>query len=110
MLDNNYYNRPINKYAIQGPPKQIDKQINQKPAAIAKLNDPAKAPNAIIRVLLASAYQQHGENLNSHTVHILNCLSESEAIDLERLKKLTFLGIDDEVTGLRPVAWRILLG
>ncbi len=86
------------------------KPLNQKPAAVAKLNDPAKAPNAIIRVLLASAYQLHGDNLNSHTVNILNCLSEGEIIDLERLKKLTFLGIDDEISGLRPVSWRILLG
>jgi len=29
---------------------------------------------------------------------------------MDRLKKLTFRGIPDEVLSLRPIVWRLLLG
>lgn len=80
-----------------------------KPAAIARLIDPAKAPNAMLRVLLQSAKQSNQE-LPQHGINLLNCLAESPVIDIKRLRKLSFLGITDEINGLRPLIWRILLG
>jgi hypothetical protein len=41
---------------------------------------------------------------------MLNCLAEQPVIDVVRLRKLAFLGITDEINGLRPIVWRILLG
>jgi len=41
---------------------------------------------------------------------MMNCLAEQPVIDVERLRKLAFLGINDEIVGLRPIVWRILLG
>ena len=40
----------------------------------------------------------------------MNCLAEDKIIDVKYLRKLAFLGIPDEIQGLRPVVWRILLG
>jgi hypothetical protein len=37
-------------------------------------------------------------------------LAESKEIDVKRLRKLAFYGINDEISGLRPVIWRIMLG
>ena len=45
-----------------------------------------------------------------HAINLLNCLAEDKEIDLTRLRKLAFLGISDEIKGLRPIVWRILLG
>lgn len=36
-------------------------------------------------------------------------MAESKKIDFDRLKDLTFYGISDEIKGLRPLIWRILL-
>lgn len=82
---------------------------NPNPIAIPKLMEPADAPNPILRVLLASAAQQKNNNIPAHAVNLLNCLGESPVIDVKRLKMLSFLGIPDEINGLRPVIWRILL-
>jgi hypothetical protein len=40
----------------------------------------------------------------------MNCLAESKQIDIQRLRELSFNGISDEIKGLRPLIWRILLG
>jgi thioesterase domain-containing protein len=40
----------------------------------------------------------------------MNCLAESKHIDIQRLRELSFNGISDEIKGLRPLVWRILLG
>lgn len=48
-------------------------------------------------------------HIPAHAINLLNCLAESEVIEVQRLKKLAFLGISDEIHGLRPVIWRILL-
>jgi hypothetical protein len=40
---------------------------------------------------------------------ILRALNQEE-IDLTQLQSLTFNGIPDEIKGLRPLIWRILLG
>ena len=71
--------------------------------------NPADAPNAMLRVLLQSAKQMN-RDVPLHGVNILNCLAEGPVIDVERLRKLAFLGITDEINGLRPLVWRILLG
>ncbi len=49
-------------------------------------------------------------SLVAHDVNILNCLACEPVIDVKRLRRLTFLGITDEIKGLRPLIWRILLG
>jgi hypothetical protein len=36
-------------------------------------------------------------------------LAESKKINVNRLRELTFYGISDEIKGLRPLIWRILL-
>lgn len=79
------------------------------PAAIPKLMNPAKAPNAMLRVLLQTVVQSNF-NPTAHDINMLNCLAEKPVIDVERLRKLAFLGITDEINGLRPIIWRILLG
>lgn len=50
------------------------------------------------------------QDVPPHGVNILNCLAEGPVIDVGRLRKLAFLGITDEINGLRPLVWRILLG
>ena len=68
------------------------------------------APNQILRDLVDSARRQIGEeSMSSHSIHLLNCLGENPAIDLVKLRSLAFLGISDEIQGLRPVIWRLLL-
>lgn len=71
--------------------------------------NPAKAPNAMLRVLLQTVVQSNFTP-TAHDINMLNCLAEQPVIDVERLRKLAFLGITDEINGLRPVIWRILLG
>lgn len=45
-----------------------------------------------------------------HAIKILNCLAESDVIDVSKLKRLVFLGgVPDEINGLRPIVWRIML-
>ena len=80
-----------------------------RPAAVPRLTEPAEAPNAMLRALLQSAKQQYVD-LPTHGINLLNCLAEGPVIDVERLRKLSFLGIPDEINGLRPIIWRILLG
>jgi TBC1 domain family member 13 len=46
---------------------------------------------------------------NQHAIHLMNCLAESKSIQLDRLRELSFFGISDEIKGLRPLIWRILL-
>lgn len=67
------------------------------------------ANNLVLRMLLAQAVHQKGDQLNAHAIHILNCLAGSAVIDLEKLRRLAFVGVCDEIDGLRPVLWRVLL-
>lgn len=52
--------------------------------------------------------------MNAHAINLLNCLAGDEdgssIIDRERLEQLAFMGITDEIKGLRPLIWRVLLG
>ena len=41
----------------------------------------------------------------SKVLHLLN----EKYIDKEKLQKVSFTGLSDEVKGLRPLVWRILL-
>ena len=68
------------------------------------------APVQILRNLISLARDQIGEeSMSSHSINLLNCLGESPVIDLVKLRSLAFLGVSDEIQGLRPVIWRILL-
>ena len=33
-----------------------------------------------------------------------------EQIDIDNLRKFTFTGVSEEIRGLRPIAWRVILG
>ena len=72
-----------------------------------------QAPNSILRVILLSAKQHLDQKANSvssqHAINLLNCLASSKKIDIHRLRELAFNGISDEIKGLRPLIWRILL-
>lgn len=39
----------------------------------------------------------------------MNCIAESKQIKFDKLRELSFNGISDEIKGLRPLIWRILL-
>ena len=41
-------------------------------------------------------------------MNIMSALNQS-VIDLKQLQKLTFQGVPDEIKGLRPLVWRVLL-
>ena len=76
--------------------------------------DPVQAPNSILRVILLSAKQhldQQKQNAVSsqHAINLLNSLAESKKINIDTLRELSFNGISDEIKGLRPLVWRILL-
>ena len=47
---------------------------------------------------------------NNHAIRILNCLANPHrTINRSELENLAFHGITDEIKGLRPLVWRILL-
>ena len=47
---------------------------------------------------------------SEHTIKLINCLSKSKTINRTELNRLIYQGgIPDEVKGLRPLIWRILL-
>lgn len=77
--------------------------------SVPLLVDLDRANNLTLRMLLAQAVHQKGDQLNAHAIQILNCLAGSALIDLETLRKLAFVGVCDEIDGLRPVLWRVLL-
>lgn len=84
-----------------------------EPIQMATLMEAHEAPNSILRVILLSGKQQLEHKQNSvssqHAINLLNCLAESKQIDLNKLRKLAFYGVSDEIKGLRPLVWRILL-
>ena len=75
--------------------------------------DPSEAPNSILRVILLQGKHQLEHKTqgvsNQHAIHLLNCLASEKKIDYDRLRELSFHGISDEIKGLRPLIWRILL-
>ena len=46
--------------------------------------------------------------VRQQTINIMNTLNK-KVIDISKLQSLTFNGIPDEVKGLRPIVWRLLL-
>jgi len=61
-------------------------------------------------LLVAQSQFDNSHNVNPHAVEILNCLARpGKPIDRSELEKLAFHGITDEIKGLRPLVWRILL-
>lgn len=94
--------------------KREDKDLISIPAYMnsddeeVELMDPSLASNSILRVLLSEASQssQH----STHTIKLLNCLARQGSIDRKELNDLVFKGgITDEIKGLRPIVWRVLL-
>ena len=48
--------------------------------------------------------------MNNHAIRILNCLAKpGQPINRSELEELAFHGITDEIKGLRPLVWRLLL-
>lgn len=57
-----------------------------------------------------SSQPAHKQIANNHAINLLNCLASSEnQIDRSKLEQLASFGITDEIKGLRPLVWRILL-
>ena len=79
--------------------------------------EPQDAQTSILRVILLVAQAQfdnsnaiHSANAHNHAIKILNCLARpNKPIDRQKLESLAFHGITDEIKGLRPLVWRILL-
>jgi hypothetical protein len=78
----------------------------------AEMVDAVKAPNSILKVMVATQqYQAKPDSLSSHAINLINCLVEAPEINMKKLKYLVFNGgIPDDVNGLRPIIWRIMLG
>ena len=80
-----------------------------------ELIEPHLAKSSILRVMILVAQTQfdhssHKSSSHIHATNLLNCLASSENnIDREKLEELSFFGITDEIKGLRPLVWRILL-
>ena len=73
-----------------------------------QLIDPSLAVNSILRVLLQEASQSSFDS--THTIRLLNCLAKHDTINRHELNELVFKGgIPDEIKGLRPIIWRVLL-
>lgn len=52
----------------------------------------------------------HSLHSHNHAIRLLNCLAVPDrAINRPELESLAFYGITDEIKGLRPLVWRILL-
>ena len=74
--------------------------------------EPQNAQTSILRVILLVAQAQFASTRasNPHAVKLLNCLARpDQEIDRSELEELAFQGITDEIKGLRPLVWRILL-
>jgi hypothetical protein len=46
--------------------------------------------------------------VKSQAVNIIKILNQRQ-VDITELQKLTFNGIPDEIKGIRPLVWRVLL-
>ena len=76
--------------------------------------EPQLAQTSILRVIILVAQAQfspqRGGRSNDHAIRILNCLAKpGEPVNREELEGLAFHGITDEIKGLRPLVWRLLL-
>ena len=76
--------------------------------------EPQLAETSILRVIILVAQQQfansRGLHTNDHAIRILNCLAKpGQQINRSELESLAFHGITDEIKGLRPLVWRLLL-
>ena len=61
-------------------------------------------------LLVAQAQFDSSHAKNQHAIKLLNCLARPGGpIDRTELEALAFQGITDEIKGLRPLVWRILL-
>ena len=80
-----------------------------------ELIEPHLAKSSILRVMILVAQTQFSNSSNNmqshaHAINLLNCLASQENhIDRAKLESLAFYGITDEIKGLRPLIWRILL-
>lgn len=66
---------------VQKPREEV---IVQNPSSEykPKLVESIKAPNSTLRVLVQSVRQQ-GKDEDCHTVNLLNCLAESDIVDVD---------------------------
>ena len=79
--------------------------------------NPEAAQTSILRVSLLLAQAQfenssetHNLHAHNHATNILNCIAKPDKpINRAELQSLAFRGVPDEVKGLRPIVWRILL-
>lgn len=96
------------------------KKKPQEPVQIKPevLMQPQDAKTSILRVILLVAQTQienqqsnsHNKHSQNHAIRLLNCLSVPDGpIKRPDLENLAFHGITDEIKGLRPLVWRILL-
>lgn len=68
----------------------------------------------MLLIIAQSQFENQNENHNlyahNHAVKTLNCIARpGKPINLQELQSLAFNGVSDEVKGLRPIVWRILL-
>ena len=108
------------KSGVAGVAKYLNPKKKQNSASSAPeevlpqvLMEPQLAETSILRVIILVAQTQfkNANTLaNDHAINILNCLAKpGQPINLTELESLAFMGITDEIKGLRPLVWRILL-
>lgn len=46
--------------------------------------------------------------IREQTANILNCINQN-VIDIQKLSEIVSQGIPDEIRGIRPIVWQVLL-
>ena len=108
------------KQAPQSQVQKIDEQFLEESSSSDTLPDkeflsilipkPDQACNKVIKRLLESKQieQQGSLKVKDQASKIINSINKQE-VDIIALQKLSFNGIPDEIKGIRPLVWRILL-
>mmetsp|Transcript_26378 Transcript_26378/g.19782 ORF Transcript_26378/g.19782 Transcript_26378/m.19782 type:complete len:110 (-) Transcript_26378:1042-1371(-) len=66
---------------------------------------PSEAKNRILKGLLSTKISP---TVHENSIKMIQELNK-DTIDKLKLQKLAFTGISDEVKGLRPIIWRVIL-
>lgn len=89
---------------------QNNQKYQNQVIQVLEFPKPEEAKNEIIRRLFEKKdlEKPFPERLKNHAIKIMNIIN-NEKINRKELCKTTFNGIPDEIRGLRPIIWRILL-
>ncbi|CDW78172.1 tbc1 domain family member 13 [Stylonychia lemnae] len=126
MKKDHYFKKNQNDNSQESPDSKSSNNLDDKFEVIAQhrqslksqqpvleLPDPTKACNDIIKNLMSfnikNLEQQSSYRIKEQAINIINLINQPK-INVVALQDLCFnSGIPDEIKGLRPLAWRILL-